>query len=223
MKLHYEFKEFWEGWMKKVSAIELKGLADYYDKFITLFVIYNRLYANATFWLWDSQRAPFPGKSNSFPDTKAACVYVGQFLGEAEMMETLRQNPETHNAINSLLNVLRRGDRYFKLKMPRAEPDPKEDEKLLKKLESDNPVEQAQGVLEIIHCVRCNTFHGSKNFSYVQIEILGPIITLLEALNSLLRRKLEEVPEPDEAAQAARLLVASRNAPPQRRHEPSEV
>lgn len=197
MKLHYELEDFLRGWAQKAERIKLDGdLSAYYEKFFTLFVVYNRLYANATFWLWQSKQAEPPKKSDQFPDTKAACVYVGQFLGEAEMMQALRGNPIIGTAINSLLDVLRRGDRHFKLKMPRAEPDPDEDKKLRVKLESDNPVEQARGLLEIIHCVRCNTFHGSKNFSYVQIEILQPIITLLEALNSLLRAKLEAVPEP---------------------------
>ena len=58
MSLSSNFVQFIRGWTTKAESIRLHDhdLASYFDKFFTLFVIYNRLYTEATFTLWRDGR-----------------------------------------------------------------------------------------------------------------------------------------------------------------------
>jgi hypothetical protein len=194
MTLSAGFNDFYRGWSEKAQRIDLLDLTDYFDKFFTLFVIYNRLYAEATFYLW-RQGAISPARSDSFPDSKAAKEYVGTFLGEENIVTALESDSNTRDALGSLVAILQEGHFAISLRMPDASPQRSRDERLLQNLQSADPVVKTRAVLEFIHCIRCNTFHGSKSYDQVQIEVLLPVVTILTRLNSMLYEKLRSVDE----------------------------
>lgn len=68
------------------------------------------------------------------------------------------------------------------------EPDLARDEKLADGLRKHNLL----AVLECLYQIRCNIFHGEKDFAPRQAELLAPAITLLEAVVSLSREALHE-------------------------------
>jgi hypothetical protein len=85
MPLTAEAGAFISRWTHKASTIVLDDLATYFDKFITLFVAYNRLYAEATFVLWRNGTVTIPNANSHFPDGNAAKEYVATFLGEQDL------------------------------------------------------------------------------------------------------------------------------------------
>lgn len=72
------FINFYDRWSEKANSISLyeNDIGSYFDKFITLYIIFNRLYAEATYSLYDQN----PDDSDfediditkSFPDSKGA-------------------------------------------------------------------------------------------------------------------------------------------------------
>ena len=80
MVLSNEFQEFYRTWMTKAAEYGTEELRDCFDKFFTLFVVYNRLYAEVTFTLVRKRRIPRierdinnPGTMRRiFPDRMAA-------------------------------------------------------------------------------------------------------------------------------------------------------
>ena len=152
MTLSEGFTDFYQGWREKAQTIALHDLADYFDKFFTLFVIYNRLYAEATFYLW-RQGAISPARTDSFPDSKAAKEYVGTFLGEQNIVTALENHSNTRHAVRTLVDILQAGHFAISLRMPDATPQRSRDKRLLQNLQSTEPVVKARAVLEKI-CAR---------------------------------------------------------------------
>ncbi|MDP2682598.1 MAG: hypothetical protein Q8P28_07320 [Deltaproteobacteria bacterium] len=187
------FESFIDRWLEKAEAIQLSqdDLASYFDKFFTLFVVYNKLYMEATFKMWQDGRLklPEPGKNN-FPDTNAATRYLLKFLDPKIIIQNLTSTINTNSAINNLMDILENGSFYVLLKAPDMVGDRQADEILLKKMTSCDEKKKAEAILEFIHAIRCNTFHGSKSYSQDQIEVLAPCIKILEKLIPMLREEL---------------------------------
>ena len=59
-------------------------------------------------------------------------------------------------------------------------PDEQENQKLLDELQSGNPSTKVNAVLKYLYFVRCNMFHGSKDFEHRQLEIVRPASRCLE-------------------------------------------
>src|SRR5438552_7333190 len=104
MSLSSNFIRFIEGWTQKADSIHLAShdLASYFDKFFTLFVIYNRLYSEATYTLWRDARIEPPDPDAFFPDGPAAKRYVAEFLGGPNMVRSLESEPATRAAIRQM-------------------------------------------------------------------------------------------------------------------------
>jgi len=84
-------KEFVKRWIAKADATALDNLAGYFDKFTTLFTIYNKLYSEAAFVLNREGAIKLNAKAH-IPDAKSATNYIAVFLGEAEMKRLLDHN-----------------------------------------------------------------------------------------------------------------------------------
>jgi hypothetical protein len=193
MALSSNFVQFIRDWTTKAESIQLRDhdLASYFDKFFTLFVIYNRLYTEATFTLWRDGRVEPPDPDRLFPDSKAAKFYVGQFLHGPTMLNSLEAESESRSAIREMEHILEDGHFFVLLRGLEAEGCRENDEDLLERLRSPRPWKRAEAVLEFVHAIRCNTFHGSKEFDRVQIQVLKPCIAVVAHLNRLLFDKLQ--------------------------------
>ena len=150
MALSSNFIRFIHGWKQKADSIRLRDHdpASYFDKFYTVFVIYNRLYAEATLTLWRDGTVDPPDPDALFPDSRAAKDYVVQFLHGPTLMRQLENDVETQQAINEMERIL--GDNHFfvLLKGPEAEGCREDDEDLLKRFRSHKPWKRARAIVE---------------------------------------------------------------------------
>lgn len=184
-------KEFVNRWLGKADEIKLSGqdFATYFDKFITLFVAYNRLYADATFALWRKD-PKLLNPDGYFPDKKGATKYVAAFLGHHEMIGALESNADTRAAINKMRDIIDGGMFNIQLYGPESVGNRANDEQLLQQLNSKNETTRGEAVLTFLYSVRCNTFHGSKSYEPMQVEVLAPCIVVVAHLIGLLLAKL---------------------------------
>ncbi len=68
--INQEIQSFCENWIAKANAYENDNLQHVFDKFFTLFVVYNRLYVEATFRMSNKGEINIRNR-NSFPDPQA--------------------------------------------------------------------------------------------------------------------------------------------------------
>jgi hypothetical protein len=184
-----ELHDFCERWFKKARGYQGQSIQDCFDKFFTLFIVYNRLYAELTLSWARAGMIELRGRNPSIPDAKAAKEYVHRYLGTNHIWSNL-QNDVCQQAISKIRKLLE--NRVFVIKLGRlwGEPRREEDLKLLEDLRSENQDRKVRALLDIIYSVRCNTFHGHKGFDIVQTEILVPVAILLDKLAVLLYEKL---------------------------------
>ena len=99
MALNQEFSDFITNWLAKADQITLGEPATYFDKFFTLYVVYNRLYAEATFALARSGQIDI-SRRKSFPDRKAAINYVVRLIGSANLIRAIANDVDTSVALS---------------------------------------------------------------------------------------------------------------------------
>lgn len=184
-----ELHDFCERWFKKAQGYQGQSIQDCFDKFFTLFIVYNRLYAELTLSWARTGRIELRGRNPSLPDAKAAKEYVHRYLGTNHIWSNL-QNDVCQQAINKIRKLLKNRVFVIKLDRLRGEPRREEDLKLLEDLRSESQDRKVRALLDIIYSVRCNMFHGHKGFDSVQTEILVPVTILLDKLAVLLYEKL---------------------------------
>jgi hypothetical protein len=191
MTIDPEFNDFIRRWLKKAEEIEIVHLEDYFDKYFTLFVAYNRLYAMTTFILAEKKRVNISDK-NAFPDSDAATDYVSQYVGARNLLKTIDENPKSQAALGTMIKLIEEEKFYIKLDMVTGARQPAKDKALLARLRSGNKNEKGTAVLEMLYAIRCNMFHGHKGFHEVQKDLLDPAISILERLIVVLREKIAE-------------------------------
>lgn len=185
-----ELKKFYKSWSGKAKSCE-ESLEGYFDKFFTLYVIYNRLYAEATFELARNEKSDVDlANKNYFPDKKAATDYTKDYLGSKNIIESLQSDSATQDALKTIEDIIKHHKFNIKLHLVEGTPQRDEDLKLLKHLRSTHTDLKAKAVLELIYAIRCNMFHAHKGFYPAQEELLKPMIKLLEKLNTILFAKL---------------------------------
>jgi hypothetical protein len=74
MALSFEFTEFVRNWERKANEYDTSDLGNCFDKFFTLYVAFNRIYAEATFTLARNGKIQL-NNDRPFPDKKAATAY----------------------------------------------------------------------------------------------------------------------------------------------------
>jgi hypothetical protein len=189
MALSSHFKQFHSRWMAKARRHNREGLQHCFDRFFTLYVVFNHLYAEATFQLANRGQVQIQNR-NRFPDAEAAQEYVVQFLGADRLLQQLN-DPSSQAALLSLQAQVCNGSFNLKLNMTTGEAQPDEDADLCRRLTSTNRNEQAAAILEALYSVRCNLFHGRKGFNPIQRALLDPSNVILERVIEILYRALD--------------------------------
>lgn len=192
--LSAEFHAFHGKWLAKADQYEGQNLLSAFDRFFTLFVIYNRLYAETTFHIARQGQLNLANKT-SFPDSAAATDYVVQFLGSNDLIKLFEASPESARGIQEMIALLAGpiGGRQFNIKLDMIHGNAQRDEdiKLLGKFRSNGAHDRATAVLEFIYAVRCNLFHGHKSFDAIQLEVMRPANTLLRHVIEILFGRLD--------------------------------
>ncbi|WP_299221219.1 hypothetical protein [uncultured Aquimarina sp.] len=179
------FRDFHNNWIAKANAISTNELSDIFDKYITLFVIYNNLYNQVPNKLIISG-IPVP---NKIFDNKAATELVVKFLTPEDLLLEFSNN-NLDNDIESIINLI--DQETFHIKINYGGYNRNEDLKILNELKSENKGKKATGILKVIYYVRCNIFHGNKDFVEYQRILMEPLIKILSVTNDFLFRKLTE-------------------------------
>lgn len=183
-----ELRGFCERWFQKARGYQGQSIQECFDRFFTLFIVYNRLYAELTLSWARTGRIQLRGRS--LPDEKAATQYVHSYLGTNHIWSNLQNDDQCQQAVSTIRNLLENQVFVIKLDRLRGEPRQEEDLDLLNDLRSDNKWRKVSALLDIIYSVRCNMFHGHKGFDSVQTEILVPVTILLDKLPVLLYERL---------------------------------
>ena len=188
MALSLELDQFCRSWQTKASACgdDLHGC---FDKFFTLYVVFNRLYAEATFRL---ARHGCVNLRDRFPDAQGAQDYLLQYCGATRLTTAWQSDPIKANALTEIAAHLREGRFALKLDMITGAPRPDADRELLAAMESRGRNRRAKAYLEALYAIRCNMFHGHKGFAPIQIKLLRPALVLLEGTIGVLRQTLIE-------------------------------
>lgn len=177
------FTDFYNNWTAKAEGINNNNLSSVYDKYITLFVIFNNLYNQIPDKLI-SLGVVLPDKMY---DNKKATYFVIQFLGADNFINELSEN-NLENDINALIRLMEQ--EIFHIKLNHGQYDRNEDLKIISELKSSNRGKKAIAILKVAYYVRCNIFHGSKNFQEYQRMLVEPLIRILKMLNPFLFNKL---------------------------------
>jgi hypothetical protein len=188
MALPHQLRIFCDNWRAKARAYAVDDLGGAFDRFFTSYVVFNRLYAEATYRL---ARRGHLNLREPFPDSRAAQDYVIQFCGAEMLTRTWEGNGETSAAIDQIQDHLINHRFALKLNPMNGDRQPDKDDALAAALRSRSRNQRAKGVLEALYAVRCNMFHGQKGFELAQLALLRPAIALLEGTVETLYRELE--------------------------------
>jgi hypothetical protein len=194
--LSQQTKEFYDRWLNKANSYNAKltpSLEDYFDKFFTLYVIYNRLYAEVAKVLEEEGKISSLKNKTTFPDRQAATNYVCQYVKASSFIQTIESDEDCCNALSEIIKLLE--DNRFYVNLDKITGYPKKELDLdfisvLKEEHKKDKQKKALAILQLIYAVRCNMFHGSKQFISEQSYLIKPIITLLQKVIDILYRKL---------------------------------
>jgi len=191
MSLSVEFDKFYHSWIKKAGNYKTGNIRGCFDKFFTLFVIYNRLYAEATFVLARRNLINI-SKRTYFPDSTAAKTYVLQYITSNYFIQELENDQETLIAIRNIKELINQESFYIKLDMVTGARNRARDLELLKNLKSKSKNKKAQAILDLLYSIRCNMFHAHKGFTEIQLDLVRPSIIILNKVISVLYNKLTQ-------------------------------
>lgn len=177
MKMDEYFVSFYNDWNSKVNNIVGNDLSNVFDRFMTLFVIYNSLYNQVPERL--IQNGIFI--SDRIQDNKAATDLVVKFVGADSLITLLRNH---HNEINIIIDLIQNHE--FNIKLKFGLPQRNSDLQILENLRSTNYIKKSTAILQVIYYVRCNLFHGHKSFKEQQRILVEPLTTVLKSINTIL-------------------------------------
>ena len=175
MKIASHTFEFIERWRQKGLDYSLDEYSsNYYDRFFTGFVLYNFLYNKINKCLCLKVKK----------DSEKAIAAAKAFLtSEAIFRE---------NAIKTMGNEIRHliETKEFYVWDKIADKADR-NEQAVEQMYSSESDAWVNGLLKIIYGVRCNMFHGEKDFLGNQKKILKPCICVIEKLNDLIIQKFQ--------------------------------
>lgn len=175
----YAIERFCERWIDKASRYQSNELEDLFDRFFTLYVAYNRLYSAAA-ELYRNSVGEVVARS-LHGDRKEATFVMAKLIGEATFSKFIEDNPALSSACRDISDLLDGHRFYLHSKRGTAERDLVRDERLSRGLSHCSLL----AVLECLYQIRCNIFHGHKEFAPRQAELLIPAIALLEGVVAL--------------------------------------
>ncbi|NEZ66630.1 hypothetical protein D0962_28380 [Leptolyngbyaceae cyanobacterium CCMR0082] len=193
-----QFEEFYRRWLTKAQQYDAAEPEELFDKFFSLYVVYNALYTKTATYLHN--KAVREGTeeyqldpNGSFPDRQAATRYVCQLLKSSSLMQSLESSSETSRALKELKAIV--AEQHFRicLNPVTGEWEQERDLQLVSMLESNSKDENARAILQVIYQIRCNMFHGRKDIQPIQQKILVPLIIIFEKVIKKLFLKIEQV------------------------------
>ena len=191
----YSLYSFCDGWLRKAETYRNDRLADPFDEFFTLFVVFNRLYVEIGKVLiykrhysvrrflhqrrFARQRGNIIKPIRPLPDKVSAVELTAAYLREnnlpSQIIETCEQE------IAYLAASIENGSFYFNYDYNNDAPDLDRDRNLAIELRKGS----IESVLELIYLARCNMFHGAKEFHATQRPLLSSMSGVLMCISNL--------------------------------------
>lgn len=183
-----ELERFCSEWIARADQYPDASVEGCYDRFFSLFVVFNRLYAETTFEL--ARRGSIrlqPGRP--LPDKEGATKHTLELIGVADFQDLC--DTRLAGNIRDIAELVDEGRFFIKLSTPDGNPQPNKDRALIAGLRSSGEA-QALAVLDLVYTVRCNLFHGDKAFRPIQAELLRPTIAVLSGVIESLHNALNQ-------------------------------
>jgi hypothetical protein len=177
--------QFYTNWLEKADGYEGDSLANHFDRFTSLYVVYNSLYMDVMNELVISG-ANIP---LGFKDKKAASDYVIQYLRGKFFIDSLLNDQISIDNLSEICRILE--EEQFHIILHWGNQQRPLDLQLLDKLRSNNKQNKAVAILRLFYHIRCNLFHGHKGFEERQRLLLIPVNALLRKTVQLTFNKLD--------------------------------
>lgn len=185
----YAVECFCDRWMQKADQCRTDELAGLFDRFYTLYVVFNRIYSTSAFFYrnrgGEAWRMRFSG------DRTEATEVMANAIGQKRFSSALSDRNDARAACYSIHQLLLERRFFLHSKRNSPEPDYDRDLRLAQRLRK----EELKAVLECLYQIRCNIFHGQKEFVERQADLLNPAIVLLSLTIKLSRVAMRELHE----------------------------
>lgn len=169
---------------------EEAALSRCFDRFTSLFVVFNRIYTEACKLLIRRGRVP-PSPRGAYaplPDRKSATSHILSFYGEARLRNEITDDVKCRAAVDNFVRLIREGRFYLHEDYVTGVPDVEADRRLADEASAYRP----RAILSLIYTARCNLVHGEKDFDEGQRELLGNMSVALEFIVRKTLAKLKE-------------------------------
>jgi len=181
--MNQDTENFLQTWKRKISAIEGDGLGDVFNRYTSLYILYNRLYNDSFRELKNSNRL----NKSRYSDFEKATTLVVQYNSAHDIIASLTANDNLGD-IDVIADLLRKD--IFRINLADGVSQKNADLKLLSNLINADVNIKAHAVVSTIYNVRNNMQHGEKHFEERQKLLLEPLGRLLQAIVNLQVEKL---------------------------------
>lgn len=161
-----------------------------FDRFTSLFVVFNRIYTEAGKLLIRRGVISQPPQRRfaPLPDRKSATEHIVTFYGEDRLRDEISSDNNCRKAVDKLVQLIRGEHFYLHEDYATGFPDTGRDKQLAEEASAYSP----QAVLTLIYQARCNLFHGEKDFDERQRVLLDNMSVALEFIVLKVLAKLKE-------------------------------
>ena len=181
-----QFIKFYTNWLAKANGYNENTLANHFDKFISLYVIYNSLYMEVMSEL-KRNGANLPQK---FSDKRVATEYVKRYLKPPFYLENLLNEEQSQIDLDEICKII--NDELFHIIIDWGIPQRQRDIQLVESILSNNKNKKVDAILSLFYYLRCNMFHGHKGFENKQSRLLVPVNRLLTKTIEITFNKLNQ-------------------------------
>ena len=172
--LSNELITFCNRWLEKADKYTNDTTEDVFDKFFSLFVVYNAIYTEVTCVL--KEKNP----QISTTDNKSATENIPKYIEEDILYNALKSSNETD--INSIVELIENGTFHISTKIDRDNKNLSAIRNYHSTTRKTEQKEYNKAILSMIYGARCNMFHGSKGFDTIQKQLLIPMNNILEMI-----------------------------------------
>lgn len=182
--------DFCEDWIAKANRADTSSMDGVFDRFFSLWLVYNRLYEEAGRMLVHTQHSWAQGIKRRppfmpMPDRRAATSGIISFCGASALKSAIEKSCDG-KALDNTLQAIESGQFFLHENYETGEPDHKKDLALLRQAREGD----VEALLNLVYQARCNLFHGQKVYSSVQRPLLEGMIAVLVVVVEQARAKM---------------------------------
>ncbi|MGE4529907.1 MAG: hypothetical protein AB7C98_01115 [Acidithiobacillus sp.] len=188
--------KFCTAWLQKAERVDMDSLEGVFDRFFTLWVVFNRLYEEAGRSLVHSGHplyANFSANRGSRifippPDKVSATRGIIAFVGKDRLGEKIFSNNEATQGLNYIYDSILNRIFYIHENYETGDPDTEKDLALATKAINGS----VESILILLYQTRCNLFHGQKSFTESQRDLLNGMSAILVQIIACSKEAIEK-------------------------------